>query len=207
MQRDRCRGNGAEPAGEGDHVDVGHVVRRRQDHFITRLGSGHAFSTTQLETYGRCPFRFFAQRLLNIAPLQDPDADLVTRFADAPNRWYATNQLGWYLGADADDVLAVFDRIVGLPPPEIGDALQAALTDVMGNRSLVDAARRRLDTIDVLGLSDAREGVLAAVGDWLGVAPPDSATRRNARSTLPPIQMGSFPPCGGFGSMAIALIS
>lgn len=41
----------------------------------TRLGPGHAFSTTQLETYGRCPFRFFAQRLLNIAPLQDPEAD------------------------------------------------------------------------------------------------------------------------------------
>ena len=41
----------------------------------TRLGSGHAFSTTQLETYGRCPFRFFAQRLLNIEPLHDPEAD------------------------------------------------------------------------------------------------------------------------------------
>lgn len=41
----------------------------------TRLGAGHAFSTTQLETYGRCPFRYFAQRLLNIEPLQDPEAD------------------------------------------------------------------------------------------------------------------------------------
>ena len=41
----------------------------------TRLGSGHAFSTTQLETYGRCPFRYFAHRLLNIEPLQDPEAD------------------------------------------------------------------------------------------------------------------------------------
>ena len=40
-----------------------------------RLGSHHAFSTTQLETYGRCPFRFFAERLLNIKSLEDPDAD------------------------------------------------------------------------------------------------------------------------------------
>jgi ATP-dependent helicase/nuclease subunit B len=40
-----------------------------------RLGPQHAFSTTQLETYGRCPFRFFAERLLNIKSLEDPDAD------------------------------------------------------------------------------------------------------------------------------------
>ncbi len=41
----------------------------------SRLGVHHAFSTTQLETYGRCPFRFFAERLLNIKSLEDPDAD------------------------------------------------------------------------------------------------------------------------------------
>lgn len=40
-----------------------------------RLGPSHAFSTTQIETYGRCPFRFFAQRLLGIKSLQDPEAD------------------------------------------------------------------------------------------------------------------------------------
>ena len=41
----------------------------------TRLGTGHPFSATQLETYARCPFLFFAQRLLSINPLHDPDAD------------------------------------------------------------------------------------------------------------------------------------
>jgi ATP-dependent helicase/nuclease subunit B len=41
----------------------------------SRLGSGHPFSATQLETYARCPFLFFAQRLLSINPLHDPDAD------------------------------------------------------------------------------------------------------------------------------------
>jgi ATP-dependent helicase/nuclease subunit B len=40
-----------------------------------RLGPHHAFSTTQLETYGRCPFRFFAERLLKIKSLEDPEAD------------------------------------------------------------------------------------------------------------------------------------
>ena len=41
----------------------------------TRLGAGHSFSATQLELYGRCPFRFFAQDLLGLQPLRDPDAD------------------------------------------------------------------------------------------------------------------------------------
>ena len=41
----------------------------------TRLGAGHSFSATQLELYGRCPFRFFAEHLLNLQPLRDPEAD------------------------------------------------------------------------------------------------------------------------------------
>lgn len=41
----------------------------------TRLGAGHSFSATQLEQYGRCPFRFFAQELLGLQPLRDPEAD------------------------------------------------------------------------------------------------------------------------------------
>lgn len=41
----------------------------------TRLGVGHSFSATQLELYGRCPFRFFAQELLNLQPLRDPEDD------------------------------------------------------------------------------------------------------------------------------------
>ena len=41
----------------------------------TRLGTGHSFSATQLELYGHCPFRFFAQELLNLQPLPDPEDD------------------------------------------------------------------------------------------------------------------------------------
>jgi len=39
------------------------------------LGPHRVFSTTQFETYSRCPFRFFADRLLNIKSLEDPEAD------------------------------------------------------------------------------------------------------------------------------------
>ena len=45
------------------------------DKLRTRLGASHSFSATQLELYGRCPFRFFAQELLNLQPLRDPEDD------------------------------------------------------------------------------------------------------------------------------------
>ncbi|MDE2813502.1 MAG: exodeoxyribonuclease V subunit gamma, partial [Gemmatimonadota bacterium] len=45
------------------------------DALHTRLGAGHSFSATQLELYGRCPFRFFAQELLNLQPLRNPEDD------------------------------------------------------------------------------------------------------------------------------------
>ena len=45
------------------------------DALRTRLGPNHSFSATQLELYGRCPFRFFAQDLLNLQPLRDPEDD------------------------------------------------------------------------------------------------------------------------------------
>ena len=45
------------------------------DKLRTRLGPNHSFSATQLELYGRCPFKFFAQQLLNLQPLRDPEDD------------------------------------------------------------------------------------------------------------------------------------
>ena len=45
------------------------------DKLRTRLGPNHSFSATQLELYGRCPFKFFAQQLLNLQPFRDPEDD------------------------------------------------------------------------------------------------------------------------------------
>ena len=45
------------------------------DALRTRLGTDHSFSATQLELYGRCPFRFFAHQLLNLQPLRNPEDD------------------------------------------------------------------------------------------------------------------------------------
>jgi hypothetical protein len=39
----------------------------------------YPMSVTQLETYGKCPFQFFAQRLLELHPVQDLDDELTAR--------------------------------------------------------------------------------------------------------------------------------
>ncbi len=46
------------------------------DSLERRFGRGHAFSITQLESYARCPFFFFADRILGAVPLRDPGEDL-----------------------------------------------------------------------------------------------------------------------------------
>ncbi len=48
-----------------------------------RFGPKRVWSATELEQYGECPFRFFMQRVLNLAPLPEPElkADYLTRGA------------------------------------------------------------------------------------------------------------------------------
>ncbi len=57
----------------GSHEGV--LDDRLRTELHKRLGPKHSFSATQLELYGRCPFRFFAQELLNLQPLRDPEED------------------------------------------------------------------------------------------------------------------------------------
>ena len=62
------------PAGFGNYEGILDEEPLR-DALRTRLGPNHSFSATQLELYGLCPFRFFAQELLNLQPLRDPEDD------------------------------------------------------------------------------------------------------------------------------------
>ena len=52
-----------------DRPDILERLRRR-------FGPNYPFSITQLERYALCPFSFFVERVLDIAPLQDPEEDL-----------------------------------------------------------------------------------------------------------------------------------
>lgn len=44
-----------------------------------RFGDGAVFSPTALETYGDCPFRFYLERVLGLAPLPEADPDLTAQ--------------------------------------------------------------------------------------------------------------------------------
>ena len=54
--------------GNLDHPEALEFLNRR-------FGPAHAFSITQLESYARCPFLFFAEKVLGIQPLTDPAED------------------------------------------------------------------------------------------------------------------------------------
>jgi hypothetical protein len=58
-----------------------------------RLGEGYIWSATQIESYAKCPWSWFSQRLLRVDDLDDPDIDIdpLTRGAvlhDALRRFY-----------------------------------------------------------------------------------------------------------------------
>ncbi|WP_292521330.1 PD-(D/E)XK nuclease family protein [Methanoculleus sp.] len=44
-----------------------------------QFGEGAVFSPTALETYADCPFRFYLERVLGLAPLPEPDPDLTAQ--------------------------------------------------------------------------------------------------------------------------------
>lgn len=119
-------------------------------------------------------------------PGEDDEDALLVRLEQLPSRWYATNQLGWYLGADRDEVLAVFDRVSGVPAAGFGTAFDAALSEVIGGRSLVAAACERLDSMTMVVPSDDRQPLLDALADWLGVEPlsPQRRLNRSAGTEL-----------------------
>ena len=62
-------------AAPGPYEGVLHQEEMRQS-VARRYGAHFPFSITQLETYARCPFLFFAERLLDLSPPRSPEDDL-----------------------------------------------------------------------------------------------------------------------------------
>ena len=62
-------------------------------HLAARFGDDHMWSPTRLETYAKCPWEFFASKVLNLKAEDDPDQDLDPRVRgivlhDALHRFY-----------------------------------------------------------------------------------------------------------------------
>jgi RecB family exonuclease len=72
--------------------------RTSHQYLLTRYSSRHLYSATELEQYASCPFRFFLERILQLAPQEDLSLSI-----DALHR-----------GSIAHDILAIFHRRVNV---------------------------------------------------------------------------------------------
>ncbi|HEY2785926.1 MAG TPA: PD-(D/E)XK nuclease family protein [Fimbriiglobus sp.] len=96
---------------------------------------GHVFSPSGLETYVACPFRFWLERVLGVAPLDDPpDAVERTRHGSAIHRAMARYHLA---GPSPDDPKSVasgvrsqFDAAVAEYQARSGGSVPAAMWDL-----------------------------------------------------------------------------
>jgi len=98
-----------------------------------RFGPAHVWSAHQLDAYAACPWRFFAEIVLDLAPLPEPARRMapVTR------------------GAFCHEVLCrVFRRLAGEPPRPVrlAEVEDAALTETLD--AAVAAAARRVEAAD-----------------------------------------------------------
>lgn len=88
-------------------------------------GPDHHFSANQLEGYLACPFRFFAERLLDLTETEEPDAEFDPRVR----------------GLILHEILQRFHRgflgkaIPGIDPVEAGEAMDAIVEEVFLTRA------------------------------------------------------------------------
>lgn len=94
-----------------------------------RFGAERVWSATELETYGACPFRFFMERVLRLAPLPEPElsTDYLAR------------------GARMHDVLAALHRHVNLA---FGPGTHPQTLDAASYLELVERLLTELVVVD-----------------------------------------------------------
>lgn len=135
---------------DGAISDPGLVASIRE-----RFGPDHVFSVSQIETYRKCPFRFFVERLLGVEPAEEPAAEFDPRVR----------------GSMMHQALQTFhERFRGIPVTIIpADEASAAMVAAVGAvfadsawrstnapRGLVEAERRRMVALLLRYLEIAR---------------------------------------------------
>ena len=62
----------------GDSPYSGNIKSGLTTELAKKLGelSEHQFSATQLETYAKCPYKYFAERVLNLSTIEEPSEEL-----------------------------------------------------------------------------------------------------------------------------------
>ncbi len=110
-----------------------------------RFGDGHEFSAAQLETYLACPFRFFVERILCVAPMEDPASEVT----DLEHGLLTHAILESFHNGFAGTPVAEMDL------EEAGLAMDACIEEAVSERAervslppgLIEVERRRLHTL------------------------------------------------------------
>jgi ATP-dependent helicase/DNAse subunit B len=142
------------------------ILPSREAHYylLGRFPQHHVFAATDLERYAACPYRFFLERVLDIAPVDD-----LTLAFDVRNR-----------GRAVHDVLATFHRRVNerlgrpasgleLDPAEFDALLAAAVEEVLPadpENSLAGALREVDRRLVAQWLSQYRQQVEKYAALW-----------------------------------------
>ncbi len=142
-----------------------------------RLGSfrNATYSVTQLETYGSCPFRFFADRVLNLRVTEEPEEGITPRemgrlLHEILYEFYADRRargLPTVAGLD-DDAFAV--AVAGLRAIAAGKFDETVIDDVFWeiSRETVLGSPGRRGTLEAM-LAAERESGLSAVPSFFEV--------------------------------------
>ncbi len=115
-----------------------------------RFGSDHLWSPSQLERYGSCPFRFFAEQVLSIEPLADIALESdARRLGNLVHQTLATlhHEL-----RDVESALAQADQL----DPKLVESFQQALDQVVAATPLggLDQVLRKIDCREVEAWAD-----------------------------------------------------
>lgn len=93
--------------------------------------------------------------------------------------WYLSHQLRWYLGTDTADVLSAFAAVAKHGPAGLGRPLDDAMADVSNGRDLVDRACSRLETLDILDLTQSADRFTQRIAEALEVEAPGAGLHLN----------------------------
>jgi hypothetical protein len=126
-----------------------------------------------------------AEQLQSALNLQGdpPPRGVLGRLEGVTMPWYLTHQLCWFLGADASEVLEVYERATRHASTDLGGPLDDAMASVVGSLDLVDRACSRLETIDMLALAADADQLAHTVAVSLRLPTPPAGLHLNRGPT------------------------
>lgn len=127
-----------------------------------RLGVNHSWSASQMNDYGLCPFRFFAQRLLRLEPLEEPAVGMDSLQLGLINHkilertYRQVAEHGLHINADhLDQALGIFEAVAAEVLPQAPRQFGFRASPLWQQEQVIIVDRlRKLVTYDFTGMND-----------------------------------------------------